>query len=83
MLGLWPADAVDYFQQVAAINPKHAPTQAFLARLAEAGIDVNAWQRGENVDGDEEGGGDGAAEGGGEGAPEAMEIKLDVNDINL
>ena len=48
----WPADAVDYFRQVAEINPSHAPTQAFLSRLAEAGVDVDAWQAGEDVDGD-------------------------------
>ena len=40
----WPADAVDYFQQVAEINPSHAPTQAFLAKLEEAAIDVQEWQ---------------------------------------
>ena len=40
----WPADAVDYFQQVAAINPSHAPTQAFLAKLEEAGVNVQEWQ---------------------------------------
>ena len=43
----WPADAVDYFQQVKQINPSHEPTQAFLARLEEAGIDVQAWQDGD------------------------------------
>ena len=53
----WPADAVDYFRQVAEINPSHAPTQAFLARLEEAGIDVQAWQDGDlekNEDGDDD-----------------------------
>ena len=58
----WPADAVGYFQQVAEINPSHAPTQAFLARLEEANIDLNAWQRGEDVDGDGGAAGEAASE---------------------
>ena len=43
----WPADAVEYFRQVAEINPEHAPTQAFIARLNEADIDVDKWQSGD------------------------------------
>ena len=40
----WPADAVDYFKQVAEINPSHAPTKAFLKGLAELDVDVDEWQ---------------------------------------
>ena len=39
---LWPSDAVDYFRQVAELNPSHAPTQAFLARLEEANVEARA-----------------------------------------
>jgi tetratricopeptide (TPR) repeat protein len=42
----FPAEAVDYFNQVAEINPAHAPTRTFLDRLAEANIDVGEWQSG-------------------------------------
>ena len=55
----WPSDAVDYFKQVAEINPAHAPTQAFLARLEEAGIDVEDWQAGKDVDGSDDDGEEG------------------------
>lgn len=49
----WPADAVDYFRQVGEINPSHAPTQAFLARLEETDIDVQEWQDGPSEPADE------------------------------
>ena len=37
----WITDAVDYFRQVAEINPDHAPTQALLDKLDELEIDVD------------------------------------------
>ena len=37
----WAADAADYFKQVAAIEPSHAPTQAFLKLLDESGADLD------------------------------------------
>lgn len=38
----WTADAVDYLKQVAAINPSHEPTVAFLARYQEEGASSSA-----------------------------------------
>ncbi len=38
--------ACEYFQQTAAVNPEHAPTAAFLARLKELGDDGIAWRTG-------------------------------------
>jgi tetratricopeptide (TPR) repeat protein len=35
LLNGWTADAVDYLEQVAAINPGHMPTVAFLARYGD------------------------------------------------
>ena len=49
----WAADAVDYFRQVETINPEFLPAQAFLSKLDEAGVDVDRWQAGEDVDGDD------------------------------
>lgn len=37
----WAADAADYFKQVAAIEPSHAPTKAFLKLLDESGSDLD------------------------------------------
>ena len=37
----WAEDAIEYFRRVATINPEHAPTQAFLARLEEMGVDAD------------------------------------------
>lgn len=56
----YPSDAVAYFEQVAEINPSHAPTKAFLKGLAEMGVNVDEWQE-ENQQIRSGGGSDGPA----------------------
>ena len=71
----WPADAVEYFRQVAEINPEHAPTQAFIARLDEADIDVDKWQSGDLKE-EEDTAGDDAP-------PSTPDLPDGINDVKL
>ena len=69
-------DAVGFFRQVAEINPSHGPTQQFLARLDEEGVDVDAWQAGKDVGG-------GAEEGEEATLPEAPDLPDEMGSFKL